>query len=390
MKVSVLCHDLSNNCLGRAYLLGKILQRRYEVEIVGPLFGEDIWEPVANDKTMIFKQVQFRRKFQPWLKMCELLKQIDGDVIYASKPLFTSFFLGLIKKKMSGKPLVLDIDDWEMGFVKNSFARLSPYSRFKSLVYSAVFPYLNGSYLGTLACERLIYAADAITASNKYLQAKYNATILPHGRDTVAFDPTNFNRSAIRERHNIGQGQKVVMFLGTPRPHKGLEDLVKAMALIKDESLLLVIVGMNADSYSVELADYAKKTLHDRLRVYGLQSFNKVPEFLSLADLVVIPQRKSIATLGQVPAKVFDAMAMAKPIISTDVSDLPDILEGCGWIVKPTDVEELKNAIQYVVSHPEEAEKAGMKARLKCTEVYSWKAMDKTLSEVFRKFEKAA
>lgn len=50
MKISILSPDLSHhNCLGRAYLLAKILQMHYEVEIIGPMFGDGIWEPVANE-----------------------------------------------------------------------------------------------------------------------------------------------------------------------------------------------------------------------------------------------------------------------------------------------------------------------------------------------------
>lgn len=48
MKISILTPDLSHNCLGRAYLIAKILQRHYEVEIVGPIFGDGIWRPLAK------------------------------------------------------------------------------------------------------------------------------------------------------------------------------------------------------------------------------------------------------------------------------------------------------------------------------------------------------
>lgn len=55
MKISILTPDLSHNCLGRAYLLAKVLQRRYEVEIDGPVFGKGIWESVANDKNIKYQ-----------------------------------------------------------------------------------------------------------------------------------------------------------------------------------------------------------------------------------------------------------------------------------------------------------------------------------------------
>ena len=45
-----------------------------------------------------------------------ILSSIKGDLIYAVKPKTFSYGYGLIKKFVSKKPLVLDIDDWELGF----------------------------------------------------------------------------------------------------------------------------------------------------------------------------------------------------------------------------------------------------------------------------------
>jgi len=106
-----------------------------------------------------------------------------------------------------------------------------------------------------------------------------------------------------------------------------------------------------------------------------------------MADVVVIPQKRNFSTIGQIPAKVFDAMAMARPIIATNVSDLPEILDGCGWIVEPENPKQLAETIQYVLNNPEEAEEMGWKARQKCIEKYSWDAMEKVLLGVFGKYE---
>jgi len=131
----------------------------------------------------------------------------------------------------------------------------------------------------------------------------------------------------------------------------------------------------------------ADKKLGERLKAFGLQPFEKVPEFLAMSDVTVIPQKRNLAPVGQLPAKVFDAMAMAKPIIATNVSDLPEILDGCGWIVEPESPKQLARAIQHVIDHPEEARQMGQKARQKCIENYSWDAMEKILVNIFRKYE---
>jgi len=78
---------------------------------------------------------------------------------------------------------------------------------------------------------------------------------------------------------------------------------------------------------------------------------------------------------------------MAKPIIATAVSDLSEILDGCGWVVEPENPEKLAEAIQYVFDHPEEAKEIGWKAREKCIEKYSWDAMEEILIKIFRKYE---
>jgi len=387
MKISVLTPDLSHNCLGRAYLLAKILQRHYEVEIVGPTFGDGIWEPVADDKSITYKPVKIRGRFKPYWQFRELAKKIDGDVIYASKPLFTSFGLGLFKKLSNRRPLILDIDDWQMGFMKEIYSSLSLTQSFKFLVTSALCSYSMSSYWNTLFGEKLSHLADEITVSNNFLQDKFSGTIVWHARDTKAFNPEKFDGSSLREKYDIDRNKKVVMFSGTPRAHKGIEDLIEAINLLQTQDVLLTLVGADEGSYSQNLITMADKKLGERLKVFGLQPFEKVPEFLAMSDVTVIPQKRNLASVGQLPAKVFDAMAMAKPIIATNVSDLPEILDGCGWIVEPESPKQLARAIQHVIDHPEEARQMGQKARQKCIENYSWDAMEKILVNIFRKYE---
>lgn len=387
MKISILTPALSRNCLGRAYLLAKILQRHYEVEIVGPIFGDGIWEPVANDESITYKSVKIHGRFKLYWKIRELASKIDGDVIYASKPLFTSFGVGLTKKLSNSKPLILDIDDWEMGFKKESCSRLSLTQSFKSLATFALYFYNMGSYLNTLFGEKLSHLADEITVSNSFLKDKFGGIVVWHGRDTEAFDPAKFDKYLLREKYQIEETKKVVMFFGTPGVHKGIEDLINAIDSIKVQDIVLVIVGIDRDYYSQNLVKIGKEMLGDRFRIFGLQPFERVPEFLAMADIVVIPQKKNFASVGQVPAKVFDAMAMAKPIIATNVSDLPEILDGCGWIVEPDTPEQLAKTIEYVLNNPEEAGEMGCKARQKCIEKYSWDTMEKVLENVFGKYE---
>ena len=125
----------------------------------------------------------------------------------------------------------------------------------------------------------------------------------------------------------------------------------------------------------------------DSAVIVGQRPFCELPWFLSAADLVVIPQKANSATLGQVPAKLFDAMAMAKPIISTRVSDMPQILDGCGVVVEPGNVEQIAQAMEELLDDEKLATELGRAAREKCVREYSMEAMAKILEGVFKRYE---
>ena len=115
------------------------------------------------------------------------------------------------------------------------------------------------------------------------------------------------------------------------------------------------------------------------VRLAGRIPFEDVPRYLVAADVVAIPQRATPDTIGQVPAKLFDAMALGRPIVSTAVSMIPEILDGCGLIVTPGDPRGLATAIRRLLERPDEARGLGERARRRCHERYSFRAARATL-----------
>jgi glycosyltransferase involved in cell wall biosynthesis len=383
MKISILSPNLSSNGLARPYNLACVLARKYEVEIVGVKFNNEIWRPGDTGRFQ-YKWVKGGSTVAFTTKIPKLMKKVTGDIVYAHAPLLTSFGVSLIKKAVSRRPVILDIDDWELGFHKYYTNNISMPRKIIGFGLSIRFP---NSYGITSCIEKLIGLSDDITVSNRYLQQKFGGTLVYHGRDMNTFDIYKFDKQTLKKKLGL-LGRKVIAFVGSPSPYKGVEDLVESIRLVQNHKVMLIIVCLTPDEYIEKLyANALKKLGSERVRLFKEVPFDRIPEFLSVADLIVIPQRKNFATVGQMPMKVFDAMAMAKPIIATDVSDMPEILEGCGWIVEPENPKQLAETIDYVLDHPAEAEEMGWKARQKCIEKYSWDAMEKILMDVFEKYE---
>lgn len=369
MKVSVLCFDLSSNSFGRAWLLAQALSRFYDVEIVGPSRKGGIWAPMEHMDIPVKK---FTWKRYPAFSQVaqDILEAIDGDVILASKLMPTSFGIGLQKKCSSSKPLIVDIDDWELGFF------------YHSGFWGRVGRFLNFSNPNGLPhvwrMERLVGRADAVSVSNRFLQNKFGGILSPHCRDTSFLDPQKFNQDEIKEKMNL-VGKKVLMFLGTPRPHKGIDDLLAAVKMIDNPDLRVAIIGAENEQEFLRGID---ESVRDRVVIFPKISFDKLPEYLSAADILIIPQRRTSDTVGQMPAKLYDAMAMAKPIIATRVSDIPEVLGDCGYLVDPNEPSQLATAIQHILSHSDEAHAKGQAAREKCQRMYDIKILGSGLREL--------
>ncbi|SVC31069.1 uncharacterized protein METZ01_LOCUS283923, partial [marine metagenome] len=294
VKISILCFDLSTNAFGRAGLLAQALSHFYDVEIVGSSRSGKIWTPMGQTKIPI-KKFGWNRYPGFFRIKKNILDAIDGDVILASKLMPTSFGIGLQKKKSSDKPLILDIDDWELGFFYHSgfFGRIG---RFLNFSNPNGLPYV-------WRMEHLVGYADAVSVSNRYLQKKFGGALLPHCRDTKILDPLNFSVDDVKNKMGF-TGKKILMFLGTPRPHKGIDDLLVAFKKIDNPNLNLVIIGVENKQ---EFLNRVDASIKDRVVVMIKTPFDELPKYLSAADIIVIPQRRTSDSIGQIPARLFDA-----------------------------------------------------------------------------------
>ena len=384
MKISIISHNLSGNNLVRVYAIGNVLKRIYDVEILGVIFGKGVFEPYKDE--FDYKGITLRRTggkfsfkktavfpgFSRILK--QLVEMIDGDVIYAMKPMLSSLGVGIMGKFRKGIPLVLDIEDFD-AWPFQQYGFLEKLRELRTIHYPT-----NEWY--PMFMEKLVALADEITVGSNYLQNKFGGTKLPHGTDCFFFDPSKYDSGAIRHEWKLDD-KKVILFAGTPRPHKGLENLFTAIRTIDSASIKLVFAG-SQNEYWKKLF---KNVVSDSIISIGSVPHSNMPEVLGMADLIVIPQKKNLFAEAQIPGKIFEAMAMAKPIIATNVSDLKEILDGCGWTIPPEDPAKLAQIIKYVFDNPLTAKSMGRNARGVCIERYSWDAMEEILKQIFEKYE---
>ncbi len=95
--------------------------------------------------------------------------------------------------------------------------------------------------------------------------------------------------------------------------------------------------------------------------------------------------------LDSIPVKFFEYMGAGLPIITSDFPAWRKLLEdtGCAIFVDPMNPEEIAQAIQYVLTHPAEAEEMGRRGCDAMVQRFNWKTEASTLVNLYDGFKEA-
>jgi len=369
-KVAVVAWDVGHNPFGRAHLLADLLRDRFDVELWGAQFdryGSDIWLPLRDTEIPIrrYPGLDFPEFFE---SMSRVARRIDADAIYVSKPRFPGLGVGVLAKELWNRPLILDVDDFEPSFF-NETTGLDPNElRGCSADPDLALPY---GRLWTRACESVLAGADALTVSNVELQHRYGGLIVPHARDETVFDPAHFDRGTARARLGLEEADRLILFGGTPRAHKGILQLLEAVNRLGDERVRVGVLEIR------ELAELRRQIGElDRWVVpVPFHAFGELPSALAAADLSVALQAPDHpVSRYQTPAKVTDAMAMGVPCLVTPVSPLQPLIDKDVLEVFDHDVP-LDERLRDFFKHPDDATDRARRAREVFLESYSYSAV---------------
>ena len=309
-----------------------------------------------------------------------LAQRIHPDLVIACKPRLPSVELGLMIRECWGCPLIIDVDDHELSFFKDqSELQIADLAAMpEGCAAKEVEPY---GELWTRLTQSLCSSADEIIVSNIALQKKFGGTIVPHVRDEKSFDPELYKRVEVRQRYGVPEAAKVVLFFGTARAHKGIGSLAEAVNRIADPLFLLLLVGTLSDrSFTTKLEAMAP----GRIIYLPNQPFSAIPEILSMADIVCLPQEEGhLISQYQLPAKAIDAIAMGVPLL---VSATPPMMQLVNdQVAVLVNQGEIHSSLEYMVADPQPVLKWREGMRERFLERYSYAAAAKQMGEIIER-----
>ncbi len=186
-----------------------------------------------------------------------------------------------------------------------------------------------------------------------------------------------------REKLNLPKNKKLIGYVGAFRTlgmEKGLDIAIRAMSILPDKDASLVLVG----GHPADIEYYEKMVhelgLSDRIIFVGRISYELVPLYLRAFDILTAPfPQNDHYSYYMSPLKIFDYMAANKPIVSTNLPSLEDIIgDGEALLVSPDSIEDLADGFAKVLKDEELRKSLSSKAFLKIQEL-TWEKRAKRI-----------
>ena len=184
-----------------------------------------------------------------------------------------------------------------------------------------VFIYLRDRIRYRGSTHRAVVAlseADAADLRATYGRVRPRIVVIPNGVDLDRFHPpTPDERRAARELLNLGEEERVAMFLGHEFDRKGLVYAIEGLRYTP--SVLLLVVGGRDDIIAAAKAEAEAHGVGPRVLFVGPRGDPRT--FLAASDIFVLPSAYEANALV-----VLEALASGLPVVTTRVGFAPEII----------------------------------------------------------------
>ncbi len=218
-----------------------------------------------------------------------------------------------------------------------------------------------GNYRSYLRTKRVVHAAQHVLAVSRSTKDDLiNIFELPDSKISVvhnalderfAFTHTPGERKQVLERYQLKD--PFVLYSGKIRPHKNVHRLIEAFAVLKNElgdsdrykNLKLIIIGDELSKHQYLRLTVIRSGAQQDVRFFGFVPYPILRVFYQSAELFAFPSLYE--GFGLPP---LEAMANRAPVLASNTSSLPEVLEDAAVLVNPENVFDIARGMKLILS----------------------------------------
>ncbi len=163
-----------------------------------------------------------------------------------------------------------------------------------------------------------------------------------------------------------------ICFIGSFGPWQRIEITIKTIKILLNNGtkITMLIVGSGKDNLKYKQLCQDLK-IENSVIFAGRIDYDKIKYYLGASDICFFPLRYKY---GLAPLKMFDAMAAARPIVTTNIGGLKKLVEdnGVGLVVNSNNPEEFAKVISFLLKNEDKMTLLGNRGRYLAENVFSW------------------
>ncbi|KAA5538904.1 glycosyltransferase family 4 protein [Roseiconus nitratireducens] len=279
------------------------------------------------------------------------------DVIVATTPQFFCGIAGVLASWLKWRPLVLEVRDiWPESIVTVGALRRGWIV--KALESMERWMYRQANHIvavGPGYRDNILSKADVAD----------HLSVVTNGVDPTAFLP-RADCENVRQRYDLGK-RFVCSYVGTVGMAHGLDILVRAAKRYQQagrDDVVFLIAGGGARLEELR-SQVESQNLGHFLKLTGRVDKSLIPDVLAASDVCLVHLNKVDLFQHVIPSKIFETMAMERPIIMGVRGRARDIVleAGCGVALEPENDEQLIQILDQMESDPQATRRMGQCGR---------------------------
>lgn len=342
-------------------LLFKNLLQKYNISFCCITRGGPLLDRVKETGVNVFiLEKRFKIDLSVIWNLYTLIKRQKVDILHTF--LFTSNTFARIAGILAGVPVIIsserNVDSW------------------KGLHHKIIDMILEKF------TDRIIVNSKSVEDFYKKSERvpRHKIITIYNGIDVDEWNPENINGDIIRRRFNISGERLVVGSIGQLKPAKGYQYYLEAASIVlkRFPDVVFCLVG---DGKERERLEEIKNNLGLGEKFVFIGEDINIKPYFAMFDIFVCPSLRE----GH-PNTLLEAMAMAKPIVGTDVDGISETISNweTGLLVPSENAHGLAEGIEYLIEHRDLARETGLRARHYVKQHYSSKNMIESTENIYK------
>jgi glycosyltransferase involved in cell wall biosynthesis len=234
--------------------------------------------------------------------------------------------------------------------------------------------------------QKMAQAADSIIVVVEESESRISEFVEdPSKIYVVSNTPVLSELENLRKEITTASDELILFYGGGINKHRGLQQVIKALALRKALPVKAWIVGDG--SYLDELRNLSKKLeVEDKVVFWGWKSLDEMTDLMLKSHILLIPHFVSEHTESTIPHKLFQYMLTGKPILATDCTPIKRILNetNSGFIYDYNTPGHLAEQISVIYDKWAKGDELVMEGVQPVLDKYNWAHDEKVLLGIYK------